>query len=106
VELSDRLSHKAKAGISNPALVTTDLLTAALNEANELIGDKNISDTVKLDIAYFRLMLMVKKDGVDDIELDIYSKAMKIVKDTPSTIDGEIVANSKVIVKQRVNRWV
>ena len=99
-----RLESKAQAGVSNPSLVTQDLMTAAMSEADELIGNKIISDTVKLDIAYFRLMLMIKKDSVSDLEVELYDKAIKSVKSAPSQVEGEVV--HKIIrVGQRKNSW-
>lgn len=106
MELIERLEKKAKAGVSNPALVTLELINAALLEADELIGEKSISDTVKLDIANFRLMLMIKKDAVEDTELDLYSKALKIVdKASLENKYGEVESGSFVKVGRRDNQW-
>lgn len=104
MDLVQRLESKAKAGVSNPSLVTNDLMTAAMTEADELIGNKIVSDTVKLDIAYFRLMLMIKKDGVDEIEVDMYGKAIKMVKDASAFVEG-VVVNKTILVGKRKNQW-
>lgn len=105
MELIERLSSKAKAGVSNPACVTPELLEAAIVEANELIENKSVSDTVKLDIAYFRLMLMIKKTGIDDLELDIYNNALRIVKNAPIINNGIEEQVSPVMVCRRKNKW-
>ncbi|PLY04886.1 MAG: hypothetical protein C0625_15350 [Arcobacter sp.] len=106
MELIERLESRAKAGLSNPAEVTPELLEAALNEAVEIVGKKDVGDTVKLDIANFRLMLMIKKNGVDDEDLDLYKEALKSVKnaDTLET-SGEVTLDKFVKVGQRENRW-
>jgi hypothetical protein len=55
---------------------------------------------MKIDIANFRLM--IKKDGVDDIELELYSKAMKIVQNAPINSGTETVSirTSKVVQRK------
>ncbi len=78
MELIERLEKKAKAGLSNPAEVTNELLELSLSEAAEIVDKKIVSDTTKLDIAYYRLMLMIKKNGVDDTDLELYKAALKI----------------------------
>ncbi len=107
MELIARLEKRAKAGLSNPAEITPELLTLSLSEASEIIDKKIVSDTTKLDIAYFRLMLMIKKNGIGDDELDLYKAALKIVKDSPShdELTGEIVEAGYVKVNHRRNKW-
>ncbi|WP_419768578.1 hypothetical protein [Arcobacter sp.] len=106
MELIGRLEKRAKAGLSNPAEVTPELLSAAIVEANEIVGNKDVGDTVKLDIANFRLMLMLKKNGVDEEDLDLYKEALKSVKSASSIeIKGEITPASFVKIGQRENIW-
>jgi hypothetical protein len=107
MELIERLEKRAKAGLSNPAEVTNELLELSLSEAAEIVDKKIVSDTTRLDIAYFRLMLMIKKNGIGDDELDLYKSALKIVKDSLShdVITGESIAASYVKVKPRRNKW-
>ncbi len=106
MELIERLEKKAKAGLSNPAEVTKELLELSISEAAEIVDKKIVSDTTKLDIAYFRLMLMVKKNGVDDADLELYKAALKIVKDaTALETTGEVIPATFVKVVKRGNRW-
>ncbi len=106
MELIQRLEARAKAGLSNPAEVTPELLGAALIEAAEIVGSKQVSDTTKLDIAFFRLMMMVKKNGVDDEDLELYKAALKLVKEASSIeTTGEVVLANEVKVSQRKNQW-
>ena len=106
MELIKRLEKKAKAGLSNPAEVTNELLELSLSEAAEIVDKKIVSDTTRLDIAYYRLMLMIKKNGVDDTDLELYKAALKIVKDaTVLETTGEVIPATFVKVKRRENRW-
>lgn len=106
MELKKRLETKAKAGVSNPSEVTAELLELALKEADEIIEKKIVSDTTKLDIAFFRLMLMIKKNGVDHEELDLYKAALKIVKDAATLeVTGETTVSNFTKVVNRRNRW-
>lgn len=106
MELIERLGKRAKAGLSNPAEVTNELLELALSEAAEIVDKKIVSDTTKLDIAYFRLMLMIKKNGVDDEDLELYKAALKIVKDaTTLETTGEVIPATFVKVTRRENGW-
>lgn len=106
MELIERLGKKAKAGLSNPAEVTTVLLELALKEADEIVDKKIVSDTTKLDIAYFRLMLMIKKNGVDNEDLELYKAALKIVKDSSGReATGETVVATFTKVEHRKNKW-
>ncbi len=107
MELIERLEQRAKAGLSNPAEVTPELLTLSLKEADEIVDKKIVSNTTKLDVAYFRLMLMIKRNGVGDDEMDLYKASLKIIKDSPSHDEstGEIVEAGYVKVNHRRNKW-
>ncbi|MGE4382271.1 MAG: hypothetical protein AB7D41_03640 [Arcobacter sp.] len=106
MDLIQRLETKAKAGVSNPSEVTPELLELALKEADEIIEKKIVSDTTKLDIAFFRLMLMIKKNGVDPEELDLYKAALKIVKDAATLeVTGETTVSNFTKVVNRRNIW-
>lgn len=107
MELIERLESRAKAGLSNPSEVTPKLLAAALAEADEIVGPKDVGDTVRLDIANFRLMLMIKKNGVDDEDLDLYKESLKSVKSASTVQDefGDATPAQFTKVGQRKNKW-
>jgi hypothetical protein len=49
---------------------------------------------------------MIKKNGVDDEDLELYKAALKIVKDaTTLEVTGEETPATFVKVRQRKNRW-
>ncbi|RBQ28409.1 hypothetical protein [Aliarcobacter vitoriensis] len=106
MELKQRLEVRAKAGVSNPAEVTNDALDLALKEAFEIVGKKQVSDTTKLDIAFFRLMIMIKKSGASEDDMELYKAALQIVKNANSLEStGEEIPANFVKVKQRGNSW-
>lgn len=102
----ERLEKRAKLALSNPAEVTSEALELALLEADELIENKVISDALKTDIAYFRLILMLKKGGVDEDEIKLYDKALLMLKNAPikSSEDKQINSTAKVV--QRIKTWI
>lgn len=51
-------------------------------------------------------MLMIKKNGVDDTDLELYKAALKIVKDaTVLETTGEVIPATFVKVTRRKNEW-
>lgn len=106
MELKTRLETRAKAGLSNPAEVTSEVLDLALKEALEIVGRKQVNDTTKLDIAFFRLMLMIKKNGIDEDDMDLYKAALLIVKNANSIeTTGEQISSNYIKVNRRKNLW-
>jgi len=107
MELKNRLELRAKAGLSNKDEVTPQLLDLALKEAYEIVDKREVSSAVKLDIAYYRLMLMLKKQGVDDIDLESYKEALKIVKNSPiyDLNTGNITIANYIKVNKKENKW-
>ncbi len=77
--LLERLRTRATAFISDPDEVTDEHLEIALEEAKELAGN---SDTpVLLDIAFYRWLLLVDRNGVDDDQIKAYQIALKQITD-------------------------
>jgi len=102
----ERLRIRAKAGLSNPALVTDELLNASLEEASEIIDTKAVNDTLRLDIAYFRFILSVQKDGVSELDVQLYSKALAALKAAPEQVNSSTTqVASPAYVGKRSNNW-
>ncbi len=79
MELLERLRTRATAFISDPEEVTNEHLEIALEEAEELAG--NSDAPVLLDIAFYRWLLLVDRNGVDDDQIKAYQIALKQIND-------------------------
>ena len=92
--LKQRLSIRAKAFISDPDLVNDDDLTAAVTEAIELAGEQT-SMPVLMDIAFYRYLLLVETNGVDEVHLKAYQIALKQITD-PDSPNAKTSSKAKV----------
>lgn len=106
MDILQRLENRAKAALSNPNEVTSEALELALLEADEIIDNKVVSTALKVDIAYFRLILMLKKGGVDEEEIKLYDKALLMLKNAPVKSDDSLQINSTAKVVQRSKSWI
>ncbi len=81
----------------------------AIKEMSDIVGSKDVDNTCKFDIAYFRFLLYVKQnDEISEAEMKIYEKALKIVKDAKYKSDeaSDINTTSKMcLVGQRDKKW-
>ena len=68
------------------------LIDAAVTEAHDLIKNKDVSQTIEFDIAYFRFLLFVRQDEITELEYKMYDKNISIVEKSPvkqNTPDNE-----------------
>lgn len=72
----ENLSLRAKTSLNNADEVTPELLNRAIKEADELSENKPISSAEFTDIAYLRLLLLLKIEPAQ-IEIDLYNAALK-----------------------------
>lgn len=75
MSLSQSLLERAKAGLSNPDEVTIKETDKAMAEAVELVGNKDITNAEKIDLGYFRLMLIMGLE-LAEIEMKMYDKLL------------------------------
>jgi len=94
--LKERLSTRAKSFLSNPNLVNDESLTVAVNEAIELAGEQT-SLPVLVDIAFYRYLLLVETNGVDETHFKAYQLALKQIDDPESP-------NAKTVSKVRARK--
>ena len=80
---------------------------AAIEEMNNIVGLKDVDETSKLDIAYFRFLLYVKQNSdLSDAELKIYENALKKVEKAKFIESEEATNKSRLaVVRQRESRW-
>ncbi len=94
--ITERLSTRAKAFVSDPELVTPEVLALAVNEALELAGAQTVLP-VLVDIAFYRLLLQLGHH-VDENDYKAYQVALRQISDpaspaAPSTVS--VVAQAK-----------
>lgn len=106
MQILQRLENRAKAALSNPNEVTSEALELALLEADEIVDNKVVSTALKVDIAYFRLMLILKKGGIDEDEIKLYDKALLMLKNAPIKSGDTLQINSTAKVVQREKTWI
>lgn len=97
-ELKTRLSTRAKAFVSDPDLVTDDVLGLAGTEALALAGAES-PEPVVVDIAYHRLLLQLGIN-VDEVAQKAYRLALSQVSDPQAPN-----APTTPTVKQRDNPY-
>lgn len=103
-----RLETKVKTGVSNTSLITQEVLELSLKEAEEIKANKNISTALFLDIAYVRALLMLKKEGLDELELEFYNGCLKSLKESPffkEEIKDSTDLTNFAQVKERESKW-
>lgn len=98
-EFKARLTQRSKAFVSDPDLVTDENITIAVNEALEIAGADNLAP-VLMDIGFYRYLLLVEQNGVDEEQFKAYQYAIKQVSDPTSPRSN----NSKV--KTRTNPYL
>lgn len=79
----------------------------AIKEMTDIVDNKDVDETCKFDIAYFRFLLYVKQDGdLTEAEMKIYEGALKKV-DKAKYIETENPTNKSRIgfVGQRQTKW-
>ena len=91
--LKERLSTRAKAFLSNPELVDDGNLTIAINEAIELAGEES-SLPVLTDIAFYRYVLLVETNEINEVHFKAYNIALKQITD-PASPNAKTKAQAK-----------
>ncbi|KJY83286.1 hypothetical protein TW81_09820 [Vibrio galatheae] len=79
MDLLERLRTRAEAYLSDPEEVTDEHLNMALEEAEQLAGDSDAP--VLIDIAFYRWLLLVDRNGVNDEQIKAYQIALKQITD-------------------------
>ncbi len=92
-ELKARLEIRAKAFVSDPDTVTGDYLDIAVGEAIEIAGTAT-QPPVLMDIGFYRFLLLVEQNGVDEDQFKAYQLALKQIDD-PESPNATTVATTK-----------
>lgn len=92
--LQGRLGIRARAFVSDPDAVLDAHLTIAVGETLQLAGGHN-PDAVLMDIAFYRYLLLVEQNGVDEEQFKAYLSALKQITDPTSQSNMLAHATSK-----------
>ena len=82
-DLALRLELRTKAYASDPDQITADHIATAVSEAFEVAGENNTM-AVLSDIAFYRYLLLIERNGVDEDQFKAYLHALKQIKDPTS----------------------
>lgn len=106
-----KILKRAKSDVSSLEYIDKEDLDYYINEAikemTDIVNEKDVDETCKFDIAYFRFLLYVKQDGdLTEAEMKIYEGALKKVKEA-KYIEVENPTNKSrlAIIGQRDTRW-
>lgn len=88
--------------MQNKTEVTTEVLSLALNEAIELIENKPLPQAMLIDLAMFRLRLILKVANISEIDVKLADMALAKAK----TIKLDATAPSPTIrYGKRDSQW-
>lgn len=94
MEIQEKLTLRAKQSLQNKAEITEQIAEIALKEARELTKNLPLPEPTLLDIAMFRLKLLLKIEP-NELDLILYKEALKIAGSFSVDENGEILSNTK-----------
>ena len=89
--LLEKLKKRAEAGLSNKAEdIPASAIEEAITDMSEIVGERQLETPFKIDIAYYRLLLILDAH-ISDEDMDLYEKALKErqLASYPDTGDGK-----------------
>lgn len=93
-ELIDELNFRAKSTLLNEDEITLEIVTKASNEALVLIENKPLVAPMVVDLAYYRLCLLLKVE-IDEGISNLAKEALKSAKELKIDDSGELTYNIK-----------
>jgi len=106
----ETLKKRVESGLSNPEYIEAQydpLYETALSETDGIVGNKDLADAFKMDIAYYRFLLLV--DSASENDESNYKLALSALKSAGyQKVDettGTSVAVPKVMVKVRRSEY-
>ena len=104
----EKLKLRILSGLSNPEYAEReDLIQYAIDEANDIIGSKELADAFYMDIAYYRFIVLV--DGATEQDESNYKMALSMLKSasnkTTDPTTGTTSTTVPVRVKVRPNNY-
>ena len=99
MEVANELESILSEVLSNPKLITDELIQKAIADTQEIIGAKELELPFFLDIALYRFFVRVRAKAPQSVK-DAYEKAMTRLQKAP------IKKSSLARVAQRQNIWI
>ena len=102
--LVEKLKKRAEAGLSNKAEeIAPEHISEALSDMEEIVAGRTLQTPFKIDIAYYRLLLILDAHISED-DNTLYASALKELKSAPKIIDEDEGQSFAFMgVKQREN---
>lgn len=89
--MNEKLKLRAKQSLQNKAEITDQIVEIALKEAKDLTKNLPLPEALVLDIAMFRLKLLLKIEPTE-LDLILFRDALKIAEKFNE--NGEIASNT------------
>ena len=107
MDVTAKLKQRVEAGLSNPEFTEPEydpIYTAAIEEMAGIVGNRDLAEAFRMDIAYYRFLLLVDA-GVSETDEHNYKLALSALKNagylSTDETDAETTVSSRVRVKQR-----
>ncbi len=83
--LKDKMLLKVKNQVSKSESIEDidSLIDESISEADDLIKSKEVGESVRFDIAYYRFLLFVRQNSIKELDLKMYEKALELVSKAP-----------------------
>lgn len=103
-EMILKLESRAKSALYNPEAVTPEALEQAMSEALALTEEKPIPEPMKLDLAMFRLKMILKVEP-SDLDQSLAETAIKAAQKMRTTEDGTFASATYIFEGRRSETW-
>lgn len=98
-----KLEQRAQAALLNPSEITPESVATAADETMEMLAARELPMWRVLDIAMFRLHLLLKSQP-SELETKMYEAAIKVLDKTPLPTPTT-PSTTGCVVRGRVSEW-
>lgn len=83
MSLKDNLLLRIKNQVSSIESIknSDSLIMLCIKQADEIIAKAKVNEVVREDIAYYRLLLMIEQNDINESHYKMYEQNIQIVKD-------------------------
>lgn len=101
--LRTKLQERSQTALLNPSEVTEESLQTTTEETLEILAGRELPMWRTLDIAMFRLHLLLKSQP-SELEMKAYEAAIKVLERTPLPAPTA-TSQTRCVVRGRVSEW-